>query len=636
MSEFTAPSVEELQSKFPFHDIVSFIAQGGMGAVYLATQRSLDRPVAIKILPQEFGEDEDYRVSFETEAKAMAKLNHSNLVGIYDFGDINGMLYIIMEYIPGRSLFDIAHGDQVDQLEAARLIADMCQGLDHAHTAGMLHRDIKPANVLIDDEAKPKIVDFGLARPLGEEQTAGVVFGTPGYTAPEVLTDPLAVDQRSDIFSMGVMLYEMLTGHLPRNPIVPASAVSGSDTRFDRILNKAIHPDPAQRYDSSGEMALALEDLITKFEQAPGLLRSGPLARQSKVLGARPMAAGVLISAGKPVLMSSKPRGNTGFMVGLILALVMGVIFIAGMAGDAGDADPKGLTAAEIREQEQKEEKKRLEAEETRMAEVAKKRREFSEQSEEKRRKLEREEARNREEQRGKEAFAEEQRNKKQLRAKEEEYKQAIAEAEANKKVVIVAIYDHEGFIAEERARITERAATLTRDYKEETDKILDREERDVKRAVRRSTGEYLSKVLEAKVEEFFEKWKKGEKRQFFPEETPAKVIMALNEFISEIAKLDEKLLNDLARYQDTYAKVLHNKSLTLEKENVISSVEAIKAELDALTNKTYFLAIVSDENPSPDDFLEEDEDEEFEEGFEVEEDREKRRRERRERRDEN
>ncbi len=208
-----------------------------MGAVYLARQVSLDRPVAIKILPQEFGEDADYRASFETEAKAMARLNHTNLVGIYDFGEINGMLYIVMEYIPGRTLFDTANGQQVDEKEAARLIADMSEGLAHAHEAGMLHRDIKPANVLIDDEAKPKIVDFGLARPVGEEQTKGVVFGTPGYTAPEVLSNPHAVDHRSDIFSMGVMLYELLTGHLPGDPVVPVSRDSCSDQRFDAIIS---------------------------------------------------------------------------------------------------------------------------------------------------------------------------------------------------------------------------------------------------------------------------------------------------------------------------------------------------------------------------------------------------------------
>lgn len=151
-----------------------------------------------------------------------------------------------------------------------------------------------------------------------------------------------------------------------------------------------------------------------------------------------------------------------------------------------------------------------------------------------------------------------------------------------------------------------------------------------MKTAVRRSAEEYLSKVLEAKVEEFFEKWKEGEKQQFFPEETPEKVTMAINEFISKIVKLDDNLLNDLSRYQDTYAKVLRNKSLMLEKENVTASVDAIKAELDALTNKAYFLAIVSYQDPSPDTFLEEDE----EEGFEVEGDGEKRRR--RGRRDEN
>ena len=274
MSTFTAPNIETLQDKFPSHEIESFIAKGGMGAVYLARQKSLDRPVAIKILPVEFGDDADYRISFETEAKAMAKLNHSNLVGIYDFGDMNGMLYIIMEYVPGRSLHDTAHGQRVDQLEAARLIADMSDGLAHAHSAGMLHRDIKPANVLIDDEVRPKIVDFGLARPMGDSQTDGVVFGTPGYTAPEVLNDPYSVDQRSDIFSMGVMLYELLTGKLPGDPFIPASKDSESDRRFDAIVAKAIHPNPDKRYSSAGDLGEDLHNLIKNFDdkaQASGL-----------------------------------------------------------------------------------------------------------------------------------------------------------------------------------------------------------------------------------------------------------------------------------------------------------------------------------------------------------------------------
>ena len=342
MSEFTAPSVEELQEKFPQHNIESFIAQGGMGAVYLATQVSLDRPVAIKILPKEFGEDEDYRISFETEAKAMAKLNHSNLVGIYDFGDLDGMLYIIMEYIPGRSLHDTAHGQCVDQLEAARLITDMCHGLDHAHAAGMLHRDIKPANVLIDDEARPKIVDFGLARPLGEEQSDGVVFGTPGYTAPEVLTNPFAVDQRSDIFSMGVMLYEMLTGGLPGDPVVPASREARSDVRFDAILSKAIHPDPALRYSTAGEMADALEEVIQKFDQPSVLTAPVGLVRAGGALGSvRGGSMGSMSSVSRPVALKSSSGGSGGMVVAVLGALIVGgIIYVVNLDRDTADEEP--------------------------------------------------------------------------------------------------------------------------------------------------------------------------------------------------------------------------------------------------------------------------------------------------------
>lgn len=336
MSNFIAPSLGELQAKFPNHQIQGFIAQGGMGAVYLANQTSLDRPVAIKILPQEFGEDADYRASFETEAKAMARLNHNNLVGIYDFGAMDGLLYIIMEYIPGRTLFDTAHGQAVEQLEAARLIADMCKGLDHAHAAGMIHRDIKPANVLIDDEARPKIVDFGLARPLGEEQTEGVVFGTPGYTAPEVLSDPKAVDQRSDIFSMGVMLYEMLTGVLPGRPVIPASKKSGSSVLFDKILEKAIHPDPAQRYSTAGELAAALEEVILKFEKMPGLLKSGSNTVGKKAVsgsvGSGRLGRGISISVARPALASSKPKSNLGMVFVVLAIFVVLVMIISSLA----------------------------------------------------------------------------------------------------------------------------------------------------------------------------------------------------------------------------------------------------------------------------------------------------------------
>ncbi len=331
MSTFTLPSIEDLQDKFPHHNIERFIAQGGMGAVYLARQTSLNRPVAIKILPKEFGDDEDYRISFETEAKAMAKLNHINLVRIYDFGNMNGMLYIIMEFIPGRSLFDTAHGQKVDQLEAARLIVDMSDGLAHAHSAGILHRDIKPANVLIDDQAKPKIVDFGLARPMGDSQTDGVVFGTPSYTAPEVVDNPYSVDQRSDIFSMGVMLYELLTGGLPGQPFVLASKISQSDIRFDKIIAKAIAPDPEKRYLTADAMSEDLHDLIKNFDNKAKTsdLRTGVgVVVPIRTLGgvARPHS-GVRSLVGVRPMTTSKSSSSSVIFVRLLL---VGFLIVGG------------------------------------------------------------------------------------------------------------------------------------------------------------------------------------------------------------------------------------------------------------------------------------------------------------------
>jgi len=259
--EFIPPEPKALQSSFSGYEIKSFIARGGMGAVYLAKQISLDRHVAIKILPPELREDDSYLNSFKFEAKSLAKLNHSNLVGIYDFGEVDDMFYIVMEYVPGRSLFYVANGQSVDQGEAAILISEMCKGLAHAHENGILHRDIKPSNILIDDEAVPKIVDFGLAKPMYSEHS-GVVFGTPGYTAPEVIQFPDQIDHRADIYSIGVMLYELLTGSLLGDTYTPASFHNDTDPRFDDIIEKAVNPYVMMRYNSAAEMAADLDYLM--------------------------------------------------------------------------------------------------------------------------------------------------------------------------------------------------------------------------------------------------------------------------------------------------------------------------------------------------------------------------------------
>ena len=253
---FEAPDPAWLAPLFPGYEIKCLIAKGGMGAVYQAVQVSLDRPVAIKILPREFGQDQEFRANFETEAKTMARLNHPNLIGVYDFGEVEGMLFIIMEYVPGNSLFHSAHGMAIAADESARIVIGVCQALGHAHENGILHRDIKPSNILLDQQARPKIGDFGLARPIGAAVADGeTIFGTPHYTAPEVLRSPNSVDARADIFSVGVVLHELLTGSLPADDLRPPSLIARCDPRFDAIIRRATHPSPELRYVSADEMA---------------------------------------------------------------------------------------------------------------------------------------------------------------------------------------------------------------------------------------------------------------------------------------------------------------------------------------------------------------------------------------------
>ena len=252
---FEAPEISVLAPLFPGYEIECLIATGGMGAVYRAVQKSLDRTVAIKILPHEFSNDAAFCAGFEAEAKAMARLNHPNLIGVYDFGEVNGMLYIIMEFVPGKSVFHSAHGIAIDAKEVVRLVSGVCSGLSHAHENGILHRDIKPSNILLDHNAQPKIGDFGLARPIGTKVQEGEeIFGTPHYTAPEVVDSPHSVGYRADIFSVGVMLHELLTGKLPAEDLRPASAITYCDPRFDAIIRRATNPLPDLRYTSAKEM----------------------------------------------------------------------------------------------------------------------------------------------------------------------------------------------------------------------------------------------------------------------------------------------------------------------------------------------------------------------------------------------
>jgi serine/threonine protein kinase len=349
---FEAPEVEEVARLFPSYEILGLIACGGMGAVYHAIQTSLDRAVAIKILPRVFSTDSEFRAGFESEAKAMAKLNHPNLIGVYDFGEVEGLLYIVMEYVAGESLYHLAHGHAVEHAEALAIVIGVCHGLAHAHEYGILHRDIKPSNILLDLQTNPKIGDFGLASAMERQFVEGEqIFGTPGYTAPEVLTPPFSIDQRADIFSVGVMLHEILTGHLPDVDPRPASQICGCNHRLDAVIQRATHPDPARRYDSAMELAQELAAIAAipnrtlrtsstppappaptltsahRRTTATASVSSAALSRPSRSLPPRPQ------NPFKPPRTMVKESSGSGFVIFLLLAIVIAAAVYLVMKG---------------------------------------------------------------------------------------------------------------------------------------------------------------------------------------------------------------------------------------------------------------------------------------------------------------
>ena len=303
MNQFQAPEPEHLAELMPQYDIEDFIAQGGMGAVYKGRQRALDRDVAIKILPKELG-DSEFRAAFAKEAKAMARLNHPNLLGVFDFGEIDGMPYIAMEYVHGESLYGASHNQAIDPLQAVEIVKGICDGLAHAHENDIVHRDIKPSNILLTQNAKPKIGDFGLAHASDSDQP-GLMMGTPGYTAPEVFQNPDSAGKLADIYSVGVILHQLLTGIDPSGCLEPPTVLTGN-IRLDAIWRKAVNIDPNQRYQSAESMAADLE----KWAAAK---TSGPLV--SGNVPFTPTAHRVPVSSN---------RGRSGVLTWLIIAILAG------------------------------------------------------------------------------------------------------------------------------------------------------------------------------------------------------------------------------------------------------------------------------------------------------------------------
>ncbi len=268
----TAPTQppEELPLKpgQTFHglEIVELLGKGGMGVVYKARQPALDRFVALKILPRRMALDPDFQNRFIREAKALGSLSHPNIVLVHDFGAEGDLFFFVMEFVDGVNLRNLLREKKLSPEQAFRIVPQLCDALEYAHGEGIVHRDIKPENILLDRKGRVKIADFGLAKLTGADNPAhmltmtNMVMGTPHYMAPEQVENPKSVDHRADIYSMGVVFYEMLTGELPIGRFELPSKKVQIDVRLDEVVLKSLEKAPDRRYQKASDV----KDAVTR------------------------------------------------------------------------------------------------------------------------------------------------------------------------------------------------------------------------------------------------------------------------------------------------------------------------------------------------------------------------------------
>ncbi len=275
-----APSREEVAAAFPQLEILELIGQGGMGFVFKARQPKLERLVALKILPRALAADPAFAERFSREGRLLARLNHPNIVAIHDFGQAGGFFYLLMEFVDGVNLRQAMRAGRFTPAQALAVVPKICEALQFAHNEGILHRDIKPENILVDVRGRVKIADFGIAKLVGDAQPgaaltgSGATLGTPHYMAPEQLEKPGTVDHRADIYSLGVVFYEMLTGELPLGRFQPPSHKVEMDVRLDEVVLHALEKEPSRRYQQASQVRTAVETIAAG--SPPPAVAAGP------------------------------------------------------------------------------------------------------------------------------------------------------------------------------------------------------------------------------------------------------------------------------------------------------------------------------------------------------------------------
>ncbi len=315
---FVPPNPESLAKHFPQLEILEPLGHGGMGAVYKARQVKLDRFVALKIIRPESAGDPAFAERFNREARTLARLNHPHIVAVHDFGEMTmtdsadegeenlARYYFVMEYVDGANLRRLIQSGELQPEQALTIVPQICEALQFAHEEGIVHRDIKPENVLVDQRGRVKIADFGLAKLASRSEQdftltgTNQVMGTPRYMAPEQMEGSHAVDHRADIYSLGVVFYEMLTGRVPAGHFDPPSKMAPVDERLDRVVLRAMAHEPNDRYQQASEISSHVHQIQNQLADSRGGTANQPDATPAGPSTLIDRAVGKALHAAKP------------------------------------------------------------------------------------------------------------------------------------------------------------------------------------------------------------------------------------------------------------------------------------------------------------------------------------------------
>jgi eukaryotic-like serine/threonine-protein kinase len=363
------------------------IGSGGMAEVYRGIDPVLNRTVAIKVLLPQFARDAGFVARFRREAQAAARLNHPNIVGVYDTGSDGDTQFIVMEFIEGRTLHGfLSSGKKPTPIQAVELAQRICAALGAAHAQGVIHRDIKPANVMVTRGGEVKVMDFGIAR-IETQETApqtSAVLGTASYLSPEQ-AQGLPVDARTDIYSLGTVLYELLTGRPPftgdspvaiaykqvnETPVPPSKVNADVPPRLDAVVMRALSKNPANRYQTAQEFFEDLERVKKGQEvQATPLMAAGAAGAATQVIS-RPQATQVLRPPEDPP--GSGRKVWLGVLIGVLIVAVLGgggYLLATSLVGDPGTTQ---VSVPNVKEMTEEEATAKLEEEGLKVGEITK------------------------------------------------------------------------------------------------------------------------------------------------------------------------------------------------------------------------------------------------------------------------